>query len=230
MRDLLVTTHTPALGSGHSMRTYGIVRALAQHREVDLLYARFDAPEPDEAYRTLANLTLHETVPSRGLRRLGHYALRRSRGMPDWIARGIFPELVAAANRLAEQPDRGRVIADGPVAAAALAPLSERRPVIYNAHNLESSFRHHLGDVDARGAEHLQRFEREVLARAQESWMVSEADLAGARALCPQAKLRYVPNVVDAARIVPVAGDPAQQRAIFVATFTYEPNRAGLRF
>lgn len=230
MRDLLVTTHTPALGSGHSMRSYGIVRALAQHRDVDLLYARFDAPEPDRAYREIANLTLHEVQPSRGLRRLGHYALERLHGVPKWIARGISPELIAAASRLAGTPERGRVIADGPVAAAALARLSSRRAVIYNAHNLESGFRDQLGGTEARGVEQLRRFERDVLARAQESWMVSETDLVGARELCPQAKLRFVPNVVDAARIVPVAGNIAEQRAIFVATFTYAPNRAGLRF
>jgi len=43
-------------------------------------------------------------------------------------------------------PTGGRVIADGPVAATALAPLARRRPVIYNAHNLESGFRHDLDD------------------------------------------------------------------------------------
>ncbi len=37
------------------------------------------------------------------------------------------------------------MIADGPTAAAALAALASKRPVIYNAHNLESSFRHELG-------------------------------------------------------------------------------------
>ena len=108
MRDLLLTTHTPALGSGHSMRTYGIVRALAQHRGVDLLYARFDAPEPDPAYLEVPNLTLHETVPSRGARRLAGYARSRLAGVPDWVARGASPELRAAAVRLAGEAGRGR--------------------------------------------------------------------------------------------------------------------------
>ena len=35
--------------------------------------------------------------------------------------------------------------------------------------------------------------------------MVSEADIAAARELCPEAQLRYVPNVVDVAAIAPVA-------------------------
>ena len=41
------------------------------------------------------------------------------------------------------------MIADGPIAAAALAHLARKRQVIYNAHNLESGFRHEL---DRRGA------------------------------------------------------------------------------
>lgn len=230
MRDLFVTTHTPAMGSGHSMRSYGIVRALAEQRGVDLLYTRFDAPEPDAAYTTIDGLELHEAISSRGARRAAAYARALAGGVPGWIARAVSPELAAAATRLAGAPGRGRVIADGPAAAAALAGLARLRPVIYNAHNLESGFRGEISEQEARGAQRLRRFERAVLARSAESWMVSHADLAGARELCPEARLRYVPNVVDAAAIEPVGAPPPERRTLFVATFTYEPNRAGLRF
>jgi polysaccharide biosynthesis protein PslH len=230
VRDLFVTTHTPAVGSGHSMRTYGIVRALAEQRGVDLLYTRFDAPEPDAAYRSIPGVELFESVASRGARRLARYAAARASGVPGWIARGVSPELAAAAARMADAPDRGRVIADGPEAAATLAGLARRRPVIYNAHNLESAFRHQISEADAHEAERLRSFEHDLLRRSAESWMVSEADMAGARELCPEAQLRYVPNVVDAAAIEPVAEPPTERIALFVATFTYEPNRLGLRF
>ncbi len=230
MRDLFVTTHTPAVGSGHSVRSYGIVRALAQHRPVELLYVRFDASEPHPAYRRIEGLTLHEVVPSRGPRRLAAYAGARAARVPSWIARGVKPELAAAAARLADAPDRGRVIADGPVAFATLDRLAGRRPVIYNAHNLESAFRHQLTSRHARERGLLRNFERRVLERAAESWMVSDADLEGARELCPAARLRYVPNVVDAAAIAPVALDPARRNILFVATFTYPPNQRALRF
>ena len=121
------------------------------------------------------------------------------------------------------------MIADGPIAAAALRGLSRRRPVVYNAHNLESGFR---GDLREGGGSlrALRRFERGVLARASESWMVSEAELAAAAELCPRARLRYVPNVVDVAAIAPVTELADEQRALFVANFAYEPNRNGLRF
>jgi len=229
MSDLLVTTHTPVLRSGQTMRTYGIARALAAGGGgLTLLYARFEGARPDDAFRSIPGIELHEVVSSRGARRGAAYLRARLAGIPAGFARGISPELAAEAARLAAAPGRGRVIADGPIAAAALRGLAARRPVVYNAHNLESGFRGELSDAEG-SVRLLRRFERGLLRRAAESWMVSEAELAAAAELCPQARLRYVPNVVDVAAIEPVA--PAEeQRAVFVANFAYEPNRNGLRF
>jgi polysaccharide biosynthesis protein PslH len=230
MRDLLVTTHTPVLGSGQAVRTYGVARALAAHRGLDLLYVRFGETRPDAAFRAIPGVELHEVVASRGPRRLLTYASVRASGVPAGFARGISPELAREARRLAEAPDRGRVVADGPIAAAALTHLARRRPVIYNAHNLESGFRAGLSGASARQARALLDFERGLLSRAEESWMVSEPDLEGARELCPEARLRYVPNVVDVAAIAPVPPYTGEPTAVFVASFAYKPNRDGLRF
>jgi glycosyltransferase involved in cell wall biosynthesis len=233
MRDLLVTTHTPVLRSGQALRTYGVARALAEHGGLDLLYIRFGASEPDAAFKAIPGVELHEVVPSRGLRRLLAYGTVRLQGVPGGFARGVSRELATETERLATDPDRGRVIADGPIAATALAHMARRRPVIYNAHNLESGFRHELepaGNVSSSRHHMLRSFERCLLARSYESWMVSEADMAAARELCPSARLRYAPNVVDVASIAPVTPAVDEQRAIFVASFAYEPNRNGLRF
>jgi glycosyltransferase involved in cell wall biosynthesis len=150
--------------------------------------------------------------------------------VPWGFARGASSELSAEAARLAQEPGRGRVIADGPTAAAALARLARRRQVIYNAHNIESSFRHELTSRGARERATMRAFERRVLADFHESWMVSRADMEAARELCPEARLRYVPNVVDVAAIMPVRPAVQERRALFVASFAYEPNRRGLRF
>jgi glycosyltransferase involved in cell wall biosynthesis len=230
VKDLLVTTHTPVLGSGQAVRTYGVARALAANGGLELLYARFGAAEPDAAFRAIEGIELTEVVPSRGLRRLIAYGSARSAGVPGGFARGASPELAAEAARLAGEHGRGRVIADGPIAASALARLARARPVVYNAHNLESGFRHDLGGHGLGSRRGLRAFERRLLERSAESWMVSEADIAGARELCPEARLRYVPNVVDVAAIEPVSSLPKERRAIFVASFAYEPNRNGLRF
>lgn len=224
------------------MRTYGIARALAMRDGLDLLYLPFGADQPDAAFRSIPGVTLHEVRPSRGfIRALAYLRARIVDRVPDDLARGVSYELQSAARRLALAPHRGRVIADGPTVAAALMPLARTRPVIYNAHNLESAFRHELdaGGATLRGRLHrgeLRAFETRVLSRFAESWMVSEADIAGARELCAHASLRYVPNVIDVAAIVPADAGSARsassraQRAIFVGSFGYEPNRRALRF
>jgi polysaccharide biosynthesis protein PslH len=228
--DLLVTTHTPVLHSGQAVRTYGVARALASHGGLTLLYARFGAPAPDSTFRAIPGLELVEVQPSRGLRRMRTYGAARLAGVPEIFARGVSPELGREAARLAAQPGRGRVIADGPIAATALARLAHARPVIYNAHNFESGFRNDLVGGGTRSLRRLRAFERRLLEGAAESWMVSEPDIAAARELYPDARLRYVPNVVDVAAIEPITSLARERRAIFVASFAYEPNRNGLRF
>jgi polysaccharide biosynthesis protein PslH len=118
-----------------------------------------------------------------------------------------------------------RVIADGPVAAAALLPLARTREVVYLAHNLESGgFR---GETQVPG---LGQFERRVLRTFSESWMATRADEQGARALAGDAvATRYVPNVLDTAAIEPVAPAGAG-RLLFVGDFTYAPNREAFEF
>lgn len=227
--DLLVTTHTPIVRSGQTMRTYGLARALAAAGGgLTLLYARFEGERPDEAFASIPGIEFHEVRPSRGLRRAARYGIARASGVPEGFARGISPELRDAAARLARTPGRGRVIADGPIAGAGLMALARRRPVVYNAHNFESGFRAELSG--GAGAAALRRFERRLLGRCSESWMVSEADLAAAAELCPGARLRYVPNVVDVAAIPARAAEQAEPDAVFVASFSYAPNRSGLRF
>jgi hypothetical protein len=64
---------------------------------------------------------------------------------------------------------------------------------------------------------------------AHESWLPSIRDLEGAAELAPEARLRLIPNVVDVAAITPVR-TPASQRALFVADYSYQPNRHSARF
>ncbi len=231
MSDLVVSAFTPALGSGQGLRTYGIVRALAEAGPVDLLHAEFGAGAPSPEYALLPDVTLHPVKPSRGARRSLAYAAALLRGTPDDWARGASPELARAAAELAGRPETGRVVADGPVVAAMLLPLARRRPAIYNAHNLESAFRAGVEGGGERATRRMERFERSLLAAYEETWMASPPDVAGALALLPGASVRYVPNVVDVSAIVPVAPRRDRgRRVLFLGDFTYEPNRQGFRF
>jgi polysaccharide biosynthesis protein PslH len=226
--DLFIASLTPTLGTGAAMRTYTLLRALASLGPIDVVYARFDAPAPAPEIAAIDGLTLHEVVSSRGARRAAAFAHALAGGTPRGFARGVSPELAAAAARMCDDGTaRGRVIADGPVAAATVAALARRRPVVYNAHNLESARVPQLG---VGGERRFARWERRLLETMAESWMVSRADLDGAAALAPQARLRYVPNAVDVEAIAPVKPAPRSRRALFVADHTYPPNREALAF
>jgi polysaccharide biosynthesis protein PslH len=228
MRTVLATPFTPSLDSGRARRTYGIVRALAAAAPLDVVYGAFGAPEPDSAYTDLTGVRLHRVERPAPLARGPAYLRARLSGLPDDFARGVWPGIAARTAELAAGPEGARVIAEGPLAAAALLPFAKRHPAVYCAHNLESSFRHRLGGAAAseRG---LRRFERLLLERYAESWMVSDADIEGARALAPGAALRLVPNVVDVAAIAPVPPRGGQRRVLFLADLGYAPNREALR-
>ncbi len=228
MRTAIATSFTPTLDSGRARRTYGIVRAVAAHGPVDLVYGAFGGDRPDPAYEAIEGLRLHRVERPGTAARLPAYLRARLRRVPDDFARGIWPGLTSRTAELAADADT-RVIAEGPVAAAALLSLAGRRPVVYDAHNLESAFRHRLGEA-AMSLPALERFERTVLERFAESWMVSPADMDGAAALAPNARLRLVPNVVDVAAIEPAPPRDGQRVVAFVADLSYEPNRGALEF
>ncbi len=229
--DLFVAVQTPVLGTGQAQRVATLLRALAATGPgVHVLYVRFGADAPAPTLQAVDGLRFEAVEPSRGARRALAYGAARARRIPAGWARSISPELVDAARRRAAEPGVRRVIADGPGAAAALLGLARRRPVIYNAHNLESAYRHELASDDLGSPALLRAAERRLLATFAESWMVSEADLAGARELCPGAVLRLVPNVVDIDAIAAVAARPDARRVLMVADYTYEPNANGLGF
>ena len=227
MSTLVVSSYMPTRASGRAARTYGIVRALAACGPVDLLHTGFGAEAPDPSYEALEGLSLHPVASSRGARRAVTWARSRATGVPRAVARGVSPELAVAAERLADTPERTRVIAEDAMAAVALRRLARRRPVIYSANNLESAFRPGR-DPDWGSRRRLESFERRLLNSAAESWMPSRADFEGARELAPTAALRYVPNVVDVASI-DARREPADPpEALLVGNFGYAPNREGL--
>ncbi len=232
-RALYVSTYAPNLGTGRDMRNYACVRALALLGEVDVLYVPHDSGEPCAEYLEIANARFHKAVPSRGLRRAALYAAKRAQGAPPSWCRAVSPELVAAAERLATAPGRGRVIVADVNAATAMLPMSRRRPVIYNAHNIESDYVRDKGRGESAARERMRRFEQRIIGAASESWMVSRRDVEAAEALAPGSRVRYVPNVVDVTAIVPrtsaVPAAPEAGTLFMVGDFTYQPNRDARR-
>ena len=93
VRDLLVTAYTPALRSGRALRTYGVARALATHRGLDVLYVRFEAAR---ARRGLPRDPGDRAARGRPLAR-GAAPARLRRGTPGGRARGVRARRLAAS-------------------------------------------------------------------------------------------------------------------------------------
>ncbi|HWJ30836.1 MAG TPA: glycosyltransferase family 4 protein [Gaiellaceae bacterium] len=223
MAEIVVTSYTPTLDSGRGKRVYGVVRALAEHGDVHVIYNVFGGAAPSTAFNR-PRILLDPVVSSRGARRGVAYARAVAAGVPAMFARGVSPELAARASEVARSQADARVVADGPTAAAALLRLAHRQPVVYNAHNIESDLRVALGEPGTPPPARLAAFEKQLLETFAETWTVSTADFERARELAPSAQLRYVPNVVDVSAITPAAYTGAG-RVLFAADFTYTPNR-----
>jgi polysaccharide biosynthesis protein PslH len=232
-RTLFLSTYAPALGGGRALRTYTTVRALAMLGPVDLAYVAHEGKGPSPEYQAIDGIAFHEVESSRGPRRAAVYLAKRLEGIPSACCRGTSPELIEVGEALARAPQRGQVIVGDVGAATALMPMARRREVIYNAHNVESDF---VGTPRAGhprvSHEAMVRYERRLLGRVTESWMVSHADIRSARKLLPDARLRYAPNVVDVSAIEPVrrAPDARGERLLMVGDFHYQPNLSGLEF
>ncbi len=229
-RDVIVTPFAPALGGGGRLRTYAVAAALARLHSVEVVFARSDGDEPSREYRELAGVSFTAVARSPMARRGFAYVTQRVRDhVPGSWARCVWPGLGAAGLERAGSDGETRLIADGLVAAAALTRAMSTRPIVYLAHNFESGFRHQLDEVSPAEHRRLRRFEREVLERASETWMVSERDAEAARELAPRSRVRVVPNAVDVQAIEPVEPPADSAVVLFVADFRYEPNRHGLR-
>ncbi|HEV7459063.1 MAG TPA: glycosyltransferase family 4 protein [Solirubrobacteraceae bacterium] len=230
-RSLYVSAFPAALGGGRAMRDYAIVRALAALGPVDLIYVPFTGDgQPAPEYQAIPELELHRVRPSRGLARALTYARKRLEFVPAVWARGCSPELIETAERLALSPERGRVIVGDMHSSTALLSFARTHPVIYNAHNIESSYRHDTHGRRPWNRWAIRNFEQRLIGRATESWMVSHPDMDAARRIVPGARLRYVPNAVDVAGIRPRPSDGDGRTVLLVGNFAYPPNRSGLAY
>ena len=222
MSDLLVSSLTPTLTSGTGLRTYGVIAALSREHPVEVAHVVFAADAPAPEYAQMERVTMRPLHASRDLQRAVEFGRGVVRGIPLGVARGLSPALTRVLDGV---PADVRVIADGPVAAAALLPHARRREIAYLAHNVESS-----GFRGKSGRAALERFERRVFRSFAECWMATRADERRARAIAGQGiRTRYVPNVVDVTRIKPVAPAGAE-RLLFVGDFAYDPNLEALSF
>jgi glycosyltransferase involved in cell wall biosynthesis len=229
-RTLYVSTFAPTLGTGRALRTFTCIKALAMLGPVELAYVPHGGERPAPEYEAIEALELHLVRSSRGWRRARFYASKRLSGVPDEAARGAHPELSDLAGRLLAERRYANVVAGDVSAAAVMLPFANEHRLIYNAHNAVGAYKRAGAPLRPWSRALERAFERRLLERAAESWMVSEFDLRSSKALAPSASLRYVPNVVDVAAIKPVAPARRGGGVLMVGDFQYPPNQTGRDF
>jgi polysaccharide biosynthesis protein PslH len=232
VRVLYVLGDVPARGTGGHTRAASTIRALARAADVEVIWPERPQLEADPALADVHGVTVRP-VTCRGI---GGRAWAGARALaarrPVAMAQSIKPALVRAVAQRLDAASADVVIADQ--LASAMACLAAGAPEamrsIYNANNIEWRLRAGGGRTERLRWAGIRRLERDVLAAFGQSWMVSEADRAGALALCPGADVRVIPNVLDLGGVGPVDRPAAEPVVLIVGSFDYQPNRRGLQW
>ena len=144
MATLIVSSFTPRADNGRGVRGVTIARAIARNEDVEIAYVEFDGSKPaDGASRRAAD---PPAPPPCLARRSGAASSLRARASRGSRPRTRAGSRRSCATRRRELDGFDRVIAEGPIAAAALFPVEQKVPFIYNGANVESGFRGELQD------------------------------------------------------------------------------------
>lgn len=229
--------------NGHRLRTWGLLRALADDGHEIALISFADPDEIDRENPELLKICRSvERIPAPGRSGGMGAALRgRIRALFSRYPYGAWrfrsPQFVEAVARRLEWEQFDLLICDG----------------IYNVHNLPADLhvsvalnkddvahvivRRYLaferqplrwlyGRLEARK---IRVWERRACARVATTLVCSEVDRALLRQLCPSAPMPIVPNTVDTEFYAP-AGQPEPLTALFQGGMDWHPNRDAVEF
>lgn len=248
-RVLLVAPQLPwPPHQGTTIRNLHVARELGRTCELGLLcFAPLDA-DPGPLREACARIDILPPPPPRSLAR--RLADLPTTAVPDLARRLDDPAMRAAAARIGADGPWDVVQIEGmemarhgyaalAAARAAQAASRARLPrLVYDAHNAEWVLQDRAWRTDLRrprtwpGALYsalqtakIRRFERDLLARADATVAVSEADAAALRALAPDARIEVVPNGVDTEgyAVAPPGGE-VDATCVFTGKMDFRPN------
>jgi len=225
---------------GHQLRSWHLLKALAERHDVRLLsFLRAD-DTPDDAGPLREMLVSVDTfrIPAETSRMALAAAVARGTlgAAPFLAAKYSAPALRARLAELAAQSDLVHVDMLPLMSAIDVVPAGV--PVVLNAHNVE----HRLLEARANMETHplarrflggqvpkLRAFEQAACRRADAVLACSDDDAAALHALAPGTRLQVVPNGVDLDANQPVTQPPAGD-LVFVGQMGWFPNRDGVEW
>jgi glycosyltransferase involved in cell wall biosynthesis len=238
-RILALTSRLPyPPREGHQLRSWHILRALAERHEVTLLSFVRDDDLPDNTAPLRDTVARLETfsVPSERSRAVLAAALVRGLlGNHPFVVEKYASTAMRA--RIAELlPQVDIVHVDMLPLAAWVAPT--RVPFVLNAHNVEHELLQRRVEIETRPlhraflrtqVERLKRFETSACRRASRILACSENDARQLATLAPDTPITVVPNGVDTDAIHASPETPNRSdRMIFVGQMSWFPNRDGI--
>lgn len=259
MRILFLTPQLPyPPHQGTTIRNYGLIRGLAQHKQHQVSLLSFHEPEQpggrsepslDVAHPLLGLCQRVETVPSPPPRRTMRRAIDTvTHPLPDMALRLASP---AFAQRLADWLEREPfdvVHVEGIEMTPYLDLLLKSEPnqhpplVIFDDHNCEYMLQKRYAQIDARiprrwaGAlyslvqwQKLRSYEASVCRRAHHVLAVSQADARALRRLVPGLDVTVIPNGIDTDQYQPA---PRAQKPtlVFTGKMDFRPNVDAVRW
>jgi len=239
-RVLFITSRLPyPPREGHQLRSWHLLRAIAEVHDVTLLSClrRDDTPEECAPLRAVVS-------------RLETFALpaERSRvALADALLRSALRPHPFVAEKYSQRPLRTRVnelARETDLIHVDMLPLMHAihevtTPLVLNAHNVEHLLLQQRADHESQAARRifmhaqipkLLRFERDACRRADHVLACSEDDARTLATLAPQTPISVVANGVDLERCQPGGSAAQPARLIFVGPMSWFPNLDGMQW
>ncbi|HXW54778.1 MAG TPA: glycosyltransferase family 4 protein [Candidatus Cybelea sp.] len=238
---LSLTFPLPA-NNGYRMRIWAILRALAAEGHDTSLLTFASPGEAADTKPLLAACRNVEVVPLTLVRLAGQTNyLDRLRGVASLLPYGVtrFASVTMQKRimNLLETERFDAVVAEAPHALINL-PLDLPVPLILDDQNLEHMILRRYFDTERNLAKKyyawwewwkLRNWERKACSRAKLTFVCSEHDRSGMSAMCPQAKIMVVPNIIDFDAYAP-AIDSKLSTVVYVGGLDWLPNRDAVEF
>lgn len=243
MKVLFVTTKSPLpMNDGHSLRTFHLLRAVAQHHEVTLLsYVKYPVEyDYNNELERLCSSVRQFSVPENcsSLKTAITACLNIAGDQPYVAKKYNQPSMRGEVRRLLKEERFDLVHLDMLPLGVFLDEIDV--PVVLNEHNVESALlkrrvestsNYLSSSYYAEQQRRLERFEAQVVSRVDHVLACSNEDRALLRAMAPDQRISVVPNGVDTGLFrssLMHREEPC--RMVFVGGMNWFPNRDAIRW
>lgn len=228
--------------NGHRLRTWSLVRSMAEDGHALTVVALAESREPLGDLAPLEHLCdVVEHVPAPRRVTEGTEAVKRVRALASRLPYGAWkfraPEFTAALERHLARVPFDLVVCDGVYNVQNL-PEAPGVPVLLNKDDVAYVImERHLAVQGSRAARaygalevrKVRAWERRACSRVSAVLACSEHDRGIIQALAPRARVFVAPNVVDTTHYLPT-GTPEPRTVLFQGGMEWHPNRDGVHF